>query len=49
MSMDFKRKIDILDEEIKNLRKYMETLKRFQVETLEQKNTIYKIKNISIT
>lgn len=47
--MDFKRKIDILDEEIESLRKYMETLKRFQVETLEQKNTIYKIKNISIS
>lgn len=49
MLTDFKRKIDILDEETENLIKYMGTLKRFHIETLEQKNIIYKIKNISIT
>lgn len=43
MLKDFTRKMDIVSEEMKNLRKDTETLKKYQVETLELKDLIYEI------
>lgn len=41
MLKGFMRRMDILEEETENLRKDTKTLKRYQVESLELKDTIY--------